>query len=653
MASPEQRKQYHISKNFKGINTQANRTAIDSDEFSWLENAQPIGYGNVKTVPAQTTISVSGSPLTWSGTVDAIYSANVNNKDYIFAFFTNGGSEAYNITDGTKVTVASSGKFSAAGVRIAQWKNERILIIDPSKGLFNWDGTNVVSIGSVSDYGMTNVGSGYTSAPSVSFSAPNETGGVQATGTAIIQANTVIGINITETGSGYTSPPTITFSGGGGSNASAVCSTLTFATGTVSCIVQSGGTGYTSSFDVTFSGGGGSNAAAKAIVSGGAVTKIIMTNNGSGYTSAPTANLSAGAGSGAIVQAVVTTEANADVATFSGRAWVAQGRTVFYSAADSYTDFASISAGNILITDSTLHKNISSLLTANNFLYIFGADSVNVFSDVRVGTDGVTVFTNTNVSASVGTDYKKSVYAYFRSVVFMNEYGIYTLVGSTTSKLSDSLDGIFPLIDFTLPVTGGQVLINNILCASWCFTYNDPVAGARPIQAVFFNKRWFITSQGTLTNITGAQVGGLTTIYGTGGTNLLKLYANSTIAVAVTWKSALWPLGDPIRDKQALKFGVEATLAQAGTMTLTVDSEYQSSPPYTLSNTLTWYNNSLQTIAWTNNSSAQIGWIAAGYQLYKSDAQQYGKYLGFTITGNVAAATLHTLELEHEMRARF
>lgn len=653
MASPEQRKQYHISKNFKGINTQANRTAIDSDEFSWLENAQPIGYGNVKTVPAQTTVQVSGSALTWSGTVDAIYSANVNNKDYIFAFFTNGGCEAYNITDGTKVTVASSGKFSAAGVRIAQWKNERILIIDPSKGLFNWDGTNVVSIGSVSDYGMTNVGSGYTSAPSVSFSAPNETGGVQATGTAIIQANTVIGINITETGSGYTSPPTITFSGGGGSNASAVCSTLTFATGTVSCIVQSGGTGYTSSFNVTFSGGGGSNAAAKAIVSGGAVTKVIMTNNGSGYTSAPTANLSAGAGSGAIVQAVVTTEANADVATFSGRTWVAQGRTVFYSAADSYTDFASVSAGNILITDSTLHKNISSLLTANNFLYIFGADSVNVFSDVRVGQDGVTVFTNTNVSASVGTDFEKSVYAYFRSVVFMNDYGIYTLVGSTSSKLSDSLDGIFPLIDFTKPISGGQVLINNILCASWCFTYNDPVAGARPIQAVFFNKRWFITSQGTLTNVCAAQVAGKATVFGTGGTNLIKLYADSTANVAVTYQSALWPLGDPIRDKQALKFGVEATLGQSGSLSLTVDSEYASSPTYTLANTLGWVNLAGTTIPWTNGSSATIGWISAGYQLYKSDAQQYGKYLGFTITGNVSNTTLHTLELEHEMRARF
>ena len=135
--------------------------------------------------------------------------------------------------------------------------------------------------------------------------------------------------------------------------------------------------------------------------------------------------------------------------------------------------------------------------------------------------------------------------------------------------------------------------------------------------------------------------------------NLLKLYADSTAPVAVTWKSALWPLGDAIRDKQALKFGVEATLGQSGSLSLTVDSEYASSPTYNLANTLTWYNNSFQTIPWTNNSSAQIGWIAAGYQLYKSDAQQYGKYLGFTITGNVSSTTLHTLELEHELRARF
>jgi len=144
MAAAEQRKQYHISKSFKGVNTQANRTAIDADEFAWLENVQPIGYGNIKTVPGPTTVQVSSADLAWSGTVDALFSANIGNFEYIVAFFTNGGAEAYNATSGTKVTIANSGKFSAAGMRIAQWKNERILIVDPVKGLFNWDGTNVV-----------------------------------------------------------------------------------------------------------------------------------------------------------------------------------------------------------------------------------------------------------------------------------------------------------------------------------------------------------------------------------------------------------------------------------------------------------------------------------------------------------------------------
>ena len=50
-AAAEQKKSYQVVKNFKGINTQANRTAIDAEEFSWLENAQPVGYGNLRVTP--------------------------------------------------------------------------------------------------------------------------------------------------------------------------------------------------------------------------------------------------------------------------------------------------------------------------------------------------------------------------------------------------------------------------------------------------------------------------------------------------------------------------------------------------------------------------------------------------------------------------
>ena len=64
---------------------------------------------------------------------------------------------------------------------------------------------------------ITAGGVGYTSAPTVTFSAPPVTDppGTTATGTATIEDGAVTAITITNAGSGYTSTPTITFSGGG------------------------------------------------------------------------------------------------------------------------------------------------------------------------------------------------------------------------------------------------------------------------------------------------------------------------------------------------------------------------------------------------------------------------------------------------------
>lgn len=62
-------------------------------------------------------------------------------------------------------------------------------------------------VGSVT---ITNGGSGYTAAPTVTFSAP--TTGTTATGTANIANGAVISVTITNPGSGYTTAPTVTFS---------------------------------------------------------------------------------------------------------------------------------------------------------------------------------------------------------------------------------------------------------------------------------------------------------------------------------------------------------------------------------------------------------------------------------------------------------
>ena len=737
--SPEQRKQYQVVKAFKALNTKANRTAIADEEFSWIENIQPIGFGNLKVVPAVANVTISGNTVTWTSSVSTLTSWNINNQDYVFAFEADGSAQYYNITAGTQGNLAAAGTFSGSGVRVRQWKNDRIIISDPSKGYSTWDGTDLINVGCISTIGITNAGSGYTTVPTVTISAPNQTNGVQATalasisnaagtvvsaqitnigsgytsvptvtfsspassfgaqaqGTATISGGNVVAINIvnpglgytdapsititggggtnaaatavlgsglvsaitiTNPGSGYTSTPTVTITGGGGSNAAATTGFLTFATGAIGIVVNNGGTGYTSAPTVNISAasGGGVNATATAIVNGGTITQIVVNNPGAGYTSAPTVTLSSGGGSNATATAILTSDSSVDIASFQGRVWIAQGRTVFYSAAGSYNDFVTVSAGNLNLQDDTLHSKITALISANNFLYVFGDDSINVFSDVRVSTTGLTTFTNTNVSASIGSRRIDAIFPYFRSLLFMNDYGVYALVGATTTKLSDSLDGIFPLIDFTQPVSGGQVLLNNILCAAFNFTYNDLINGARQLQAVFFDKKWFLTSQGTLTHITSVPLANGINMYGTGGTNLVKLYGDTTSNVSSMIQTALWPLTDIIRDKQALKLGVEATLTQGGILSLTVDSEYQSSPTYTLTNYVVWTNYLGNTIPWQNNSSQIVNWLkTGGYELFKSDAQQYGKYLGYTINSTSPGFTYNTFEMEYELRARF
>ena len=57
---------------------------------------------------------------------------------------------------------------------------------------------------------FTNRGSGYTSAPTVTFSAAPG-GGTTAAGTAVLQSG-IASVRVTNGGSGYTSVPTVTFS---------------------------------------------------------------------------------------------------------------------------------------------------------------------------------------------------------------------------------------------------------------------------------------------------------------------------------------------------------------------------------------------------------------------------------------------------------
>jgi hypothetical protein len=217
-------------------------------------------------------------------------------------------------------------------------------------------------LGQVTSLVVTNAGSGYTSAPTVTISGG---GGTGATATAQVQ-NGAVSLSLTAGGSGYTSDPTVTISGGGGTGATAtasrgvVCMAIDISTDTFTKVtpryepnagtpvdelkylahcrqvntgdkeptatkddgwfsvvignrfpgpgagpvlrvtLTEGGLSYTTAPDVTISGGGGTGATAVAQVKNGAVVSLTLTAGGSGYTSAPSISFSGGGGSGAI-----------------------------------------------------------------------------------------------------------------------------------------------------------------------------------------------------------------------------------------------------------------------------------------------------------------------------------------------------------------
>ena len=138
--------------------------------------------------------------------------------------------------------------------------------------------TATVVDGVVTAVGVTDGGSGYTSAPTVQIDAPPP-GGVQAVATAAI----------TTGGSGYDAPPIVVIDPP--TAAATAMASIYSLNGTVNptLTIVNGGAGYASAPPVSLIGGGGSGAQAVARISDGVVVEIDVTQPGSGYTSPPTA----------------------------------------------------------------------------------------------------------------------------------------------------------------------------------------------------------------------------------------------------------------------------------------------------------------------------------------------------------------------------
>ena len=99
-ANREASKKNNSLRDFQGVNTQAARQVIGDNEFAWLENVHPVGFGNMPAIPGP-----GQSIATWPGTAYKLRAVNIGGTDYVLAFNTIGGCYAVNLTNSTVTVV--------------------------------------------------------------------------------------------------------------------------------------------------------------------------------------------------------------------------------------------------------------------------------------------------------------------------------------------------------------------------------------------------------------------------------------------------------------------------------------------------------------------------------------------------------------------
>ena len=209
--------------------------------------------------------------------------------------------------------------------------------------------------GAFDSVSVTNGGSGYVTAPTVTFSGGGATR--QATAQATMKAT---GFVITNVGKGYVVAPTIAIAanGGGGGGAAA---TATLQVTTVN--LTNGGTGYTTVPTVTFSlpqTAGGVQATGRATVVGGRVTAITITNPGAGYTAMPTVAIAAPL---AGTRATATATGGIDHITFTSP----DPTNPRAAGGGGYTDFSQVIATISPSPLGTVDANATATLTGSVF----------------------------------------------------------------------------------------------------------------------------------------------------------------------------------------------------------------------------------------------------------------------------------------------
>ncbi|MGD1104528.1 MAG: protease pro-enzyme activation domain-containing protein, partial [Terriglobia bacterium] len=320
---------------------------------------------------------------------------------------------------------------------------------------------------------VTNLGSGYTSAPSCTLSGG---GGSGATCSASVGIGVVSSLTLTNGGSGYTSIPTCTLTGGGGTGAT--CGTSISDTKAVEAVfLSNNGSGYRSAPTCKISGGGGSGATCSATQATGIAVRL--TAPGSGYTTLPHCVLSGGGGTGGTCAALaVNTSDTYQPAFGTATGW------------DFATGIGTVNASNLVASFVSSSATLSPLSLAFPPQAIYTSSAAQSVRVTNTGTANLTILTVT-MGGTNASDFAKSADTCTGATLIPN--GTCTVSVTFTPTAAGSLSALLIFTDIaphspqtvSLSGTGTAPLV--ITASSASMTYGGTPPTITPSYSGFVN----------------------------------------------------------------------------------------------------------------------------------------------------------------------
>lgn len=144
-------------RQFAGINRNVARSAIDDNQFFWLENLMPVAPANLRGMYGEGAILFTASGKT---IINAFF-YNIQNTPFVILFFSDGTATQVNTVSAatTTVTAAANTFFVGGNLPVAaQWNATGIVIASESSanGFWAWDGTTLTAASAAAPAWLTN-----------------------------------------------------------------------------------------------------------------------------------------------------------------------------------------------------------------------------------------------------------------------------------------------------------------------------------------------------------------------------------------------------------------------------------------------------------------------------------------------------------------